>query len=58
MYETNVCKILMPESKSPVLLDYLNLPCLIGLLKPPLASGMFIKVTNFLRLEVLEAYQH
>ena len=38
IYETNFGKILMPESKSP---------CHIGLLKPPVTSGMVIKVTNF-----------
>ena len=47
MYETNLCKILLPESKSPVLLDYFYL---LWLLKT------VIKVTqksNFSRLEVL-----
>ena len=29
MYETNLCKILMPESKSPMLLDYFYLQWLL-----------------------------
>ena len=43
IYETNLGKFSMPESKSPVLLDYLNLLWLVRV----------IKVTNFSRLEVL-----